>query len=85
MDYGAYSNNHQLRYGHALVEFDPQLEKKLRRKMDLYLIPTVALLYLFCFIDRANIGELHLLPDMGDCLADTSIQAMRVWLDSRGI
>lgn len=85
MDYGAYSNNHQLRYGHALVEFDPQLEKKLRRKMDLYLIPTVALLYLFCFIDRANIGELHLLLDMLNTIADILIQAMRVWLASREI
>lgn len=25
-------------------------------KIDLYIVPTVALLYLFCFIDRANIG-----------------------------
>ncbi|CAN9094100.1 unnamed protein product [Alternaria alternata] len=28
--------------------------------MDLYLMPTVALLYLFCFIDRANIGNARL-------------------------
>ena len=32
-------------------------EKRLRRKIDLYIVPLVALLYLFCFIDRANIGE----------------------------
>jgi hypothetical protein len=30
---------------------------RLLLKMDLYLMPTVALLYLFCFIDRANIGS----------------------------
>lgn len=29
----------------------------MRLKIDLYIVPTVALLYLFCFIDRANIGE----------------------------
>jgi hypothetical protein len=29
----------------------------LRLKIDLYIIPTVALLYMFCFIDRANIGQ----------------------------
>lgn len=29
-------------------------------KIDLYIIPTVALLYLFCFIDRANIGNARL-------------------------
>lgn len=82
MDYGAYSDN-QLRYGHALVEFDPQLEKKLRRKMDLYLIPTVALLYLFCFIDRANIGEPDLLPDKANFATDIFTQAMHVWLALR--
>ncbi|KAK4238349.1 major facilitator superfamily domain-containing protein [Achaetomium macrosporum] len=44
-------------YGQALVQFDPQAEARLRRKLDLYLVPTVSLLYLFCFIDRANIGN----------------------------
>ena len=35
-----------------------QKEKsRLLLKMDLYLMPTVALLYLFCFVDRANIGS----------------------------
>ena len=29
----------------------------MRWKIDLYIVPTVALLYLFCFIDRANIGN----------------------------
>jgi hypothetical protein len=43
-------------YGHSLVEFDPKAEARLRLKIDLYIVPTVALLYLFCFIDRANIG-----------------------------
>ncbi|KAF4629102.1 hypothetical protein G7Y89_g9045 [Cudoniella acicularis] len=45
------------RYGHSLVHFDPVAEAKLRWKIDLYVVPTVALLYLFCFIDRANIGN----------------------------
>jgi hypothetical protein len=39
-------------------EFDPIAESKLRLKIDLYIVPTVALIYLFCFIDRANIGML---------------------------
>jgi hypothetical protein len=42
------------------VTFDPKAEAKLRLKIDLYIIPTVALLYLFCFIDRANIGNARL-------------------------
>jgi hypothetical protein len=48
------------RYGHALVTFDKKAESRLRLKIDLMIIPTVALLYLFCFIDRANIGNARL-------------------------
>ncbi|EKG10286.1 Major facilitator superfamily [Macrophomina phaseolina MS6] len=48
------------RYGNALVTFDPKAEARLRWKIDLYIVPTVALLYLFCFIDRANIGNARL-------------------------
>ncbi|UPX10319.1 uncharacterized protein EKO05_0000985 [Ascochyta rabiei] len=47
-------------YGNALLTFDPKAEAKLRWKIDCYIIPTVALLYLFCFIDRANIGNARL-------------------------
>ncbi|KAL3423170.1 major facilitator superfamily transporter [Phlyctema vagabunda] len=47
-------------YGHSLVQFDPAAEARLRLKIDLYIVPTVALLYLFCFIDRANIGNARL-------------------------
>lgn len=46
-----------LRYGNPIVTFDPKAEARLRLKIDLYIVPTVSLLYLFCFIDRANIGE----------------------------
>lgn len=42
-------------YGHSLIHFDPKAEARLRLKIDFYVIPTVSLLYLFCFIDRANI------------------------------
>ena len=42
-------------YGHSLIQFDPKAEARLRLKIDLMIVPTVALLYLFCFIDRANI------------------------------
>lgn len=33
-------------YGHALMTFDPKAESRLRLKIDLYIVPTVALLYL---------------------------------------
>lgn len=38
-------------------EIDRAAERRLRTKIDLMIMPTVCLLYLFCFIDRANIGE----------------------------
>ncbi|CAG7558384.1 unnamed protein product [Fusarium equiseti] len=44
-------------YGNPLVQFDAAAERRLRWKLDLYTVPTVAVLYLFCFIDRANIGN----------------------------
>lgn len=47
-------------HGRALVHFDAAAEAKLRMKIDLYIVPTVALLYLFCFIDRANVGNARL-------------------------
>jgi hypothetical protein len=48
------------RYGRPLVQFDRAAERRLRNKIDLMIIPTVSLLYLFCFIDRANIGNARL-------------------------
>ncbi|KAK2623790.1 hypothetical protein QTJ16_006971 [Diplocarpon rosae] len=48
------------RHGMSLVTFDPKAEARLRMKVDLMIVPTVALLYLFCFIDRANIGNAKL-------------------------
>ncbi|KAH7121512.1 putative MFS transporter [Dactylonectria macrodidyma] len=44
-------------YGESLIVFDKAAEARLRLKIDLYIVPTVSLLYLFCFIDRANIGN----------------------------
>lgn len=37
-----------------MLHFDKAAEDKLRLKIDLYIVPTVALLYLFCFIDRGG-------------------------------
>ncbi|THW19393.1 putative MFS transporter [Aureobasidium pullulans] len=47
-------------YGNSLIQFDAKAEAKLRTKIDFMIIPTVMLLYLFCFIDRANIGNARL-------------------------
>ncbi|KAI1757898.1 MFS transporter [Xylaria castorea] len=47
-------------HGESLVSFDHEAERKLRKKLDCYIVPTVSILYLFCFIDRANIGNARL-------------------------
>ncbi|KAL4995567.1 histidine phosphatase superfamily [Aspergillus recurvatus] len=39
---------------------DEKAEKKLIRKMDMYILPFVILLYLFSFLDRVNIGNARL-------------------------
>ena len=54
-------------YGRALVEFDKAAERRLRLKIDFYVVPTVSLIYLFCFIDRANIGMFPALPNQCIC------------------
>ncbi|PWN51714.1 MFS general substrate transporter [Violaceomyces palustris] len=43
--------------GEPLIFIDPKAEGKLRRKIDRMILPAVSLLYLFTFIDRANIGN----------------------------
>ncbi|ORY78912.1 putative pantothenate transporter [Leucosporidium creatinivorum] len=43
-----------------LESLDPKAEARLTRKIDFHIVPVVALLYLFCFIDRANIGNARL-------------------------
>ena len=35
----------------------PEQERKLYRKVDLWLMPILTLMYLFSFLDRGNIGE----------------------------
>ncbi|KAF4416428.1 MFS transporter [Fusarium acutatum] len=44
-------------YGQPALPIDEALESKLRWKMDLRILPTVTIIYLLCFIDRANIGN----------------------------
>jgi sugar phosphate permease len=44
----------------AQPEFDLNAEKKLVRKLDLFIIPITMLLYLFSFLDRVNIGNARL-------------------------
>jgi hypothetical protein len=51
------------RHGNALVSFDKDAENHLVRKIDWAILPPVTTIYLFCFIDRANIGNArHVVP-----------------------
>ncbi|KAG6996011.1 putative transporter [Fusarium oxysporum f. sp. conglutinans] len=47
-------------HGNPIATFDAEAEKKLRRKLDWYIMPSVTILYLMCFVDRANIGNARL-------------------------
>ncbi|KAF1807991.1 MFS general substrate transporter [Eremomyces bilateralis CBS 781.70] len=44
----------------AYIPIDAHAERKLVRKLDLYIIPVVMLLYLLSFLDRVNIGNARL-------------------------
>jgi len=39
------------------LTWDVEEETRIRRKLDWNIVPLVTLLYLLCFIDRANIGN----------------------------
>jgi MFS transporter, ACS family, DAL5 transporter family protein len=43
--------------GSSNLTVDPQLEKRLVRKSDLYIIPEYMIIYIFSFLDRSNIGN----------------------------
>lgn len=43
--------------GDPAAAFSPAMQKRVLRKMDLRLIPMLALLYLLAFLDRGNIGN----------------------------
>ncbi|CAD6579687.1 MAG: hypothetical protein CYPHOPRED_000984 [Cyphobasidiales sp. Tagirdzhanova-0007] len=47
-------------YGEALVSIDPKQEAALRRKIDIFVLPPVFLLFFFAFIDRANVGNANI-------------------------
>ena len=40
----------------AVGEIDPVVEKRVRRKLDLHIVPLLSALYLLAFLDRSNIG-----------------------------
>lgn len=42
--------------GEQRVEIDPEVDKRVRRKLDLHVVPLVMALYLLAFLDRSNIG-----------------------------
>ena len=47
----------------AHIHIDPELERRVRRKLDWHIIPLVSALYLLAFLDRSNIGYVfNILP-----------------------
>jgi hypothetical protein len=50
------SNAKHLEYEQTF-EADPQLERRVVWKLDALLVPLISLLFIFLFLDRANIGN----------------------------
>ncbi|KAL0765509.1 hypothetical protein CaCOL14_011733 [Colletotrichum acutatum] len=51
-------NNHDISVGTSTdIQIDRAKEAKVVRKLDLYITPVLFIVYLSCFIDRANIGN----------------------------
>ncbi len=52
-------SQHGIHGDEAVPEFviDPILEKKIVRKLDIYIIPVYMIIYIFSFLDRSNIGN----------------------------
>lgn len=40
-----------------IPNIDPKMERRIVMKIDLAILPLICIMYLFCFIDRANIGK----------------------------
>ena len=47
-------------YDNLLITFDAPRQKKLLRKIDMRLLPPLALLYLVSYMDRTNMGNAKL-------------------------
>eukprot|EP00026_Physarum_polycephalum_P007554 Phypoly_transcript_07617.p1 GENE.Phypoly_transcript_07617~~Phypoly_transcript_07617.p1 ORF type:complete len:508 (+),score=66.86 Phypoly_transcript_07617:81-1604(+) len=45
--------------GEGEVEVSPEEEERVVNKVTLYLLPFLSVLYLLCFLDRANLGNAH--------------------------
>lgn len=43
--------------GKPLIVLDQRQEARLRRKMDLHIVPVISIMYMFCFLDRVNLGN----------------------------
>lgn len=44
-------------YAQSNITWSEEEETRVRRKLDLQIVPMVTVLYLLCFLDRANIGN----------------------------
>lgn len=52
------SHSESIISGDEIIQtWTPAEEKRVRRKLDLQIVPMVTILYLMCFLDRSNIGN----------------------------
>jgi hypothetical protein len=86
----SYTSDKQEQDGNADLTWTDDEEKKIRRKLDFRLVPIVTVLYLLCFLDRANIGKRNILLSRmierlaNDFTGNARIQGMQEELDLSG-
>ena len=68
--------------GEAIPYIDPELEKKVLRKFDIWLLPQMMILVMISFLDRSNIGK-TISPAIQIVASSQHVQGMRASLASR--
>lgn len=61
-------------------QITPQMEEKILRKMDLRLIPMLAVLYLLAFLDRGNIGNAKIEGMLDDLVGFLLLSSLRAFI-----
>jgi hypothetical protein len=54
-----HSDTHDVSITQADVFIDPELEKRVMRKFDRFVLPQFAILVLIAYLDRSNIGRFN--------------------------
>lgn len=63
-----------------ITELDPVQERRVLSKFDMFVMPYMALLVLFGYLDRTNIGNCSDFQMLRVCLTDVNRKCTCIWL-----